>query len=139
MSGYFGTKEIEKVYIGSNLIYRNAPAVIEEIMTLKQVHINAFATNNAKLYLNDVLAKAGDIVYTGDVLTGIADDAGWRKFKFKRSPNYYSADEGAGYRASFEIKVSDYEYKTTLPKGYSNPSKEDWSDTYGFSVSTVQV
>ena len=130
-TGYFNNKKIKKVYIGSNVIYRDAPIVIEPIFTLQEVHINAAKSKNILMYLNDVTAKVGDVVYTNDVLRVKA-----RYTTFKRAPSYYQSNPPSSSQTYFENKISDSEYSTSFPYGYDTDGvRAAWSASIGFNFS----
>lgn len=126
MAGYFNNKKITKVYIGSDVVYREAPVVIEPILTLQSVHIDASKKKNVLMYLNNVTAKVGDVVYTNDVLRVKATGT-----TFKRAPSYYQSNPPITSQTSFENKISDSEYSTSFPYGYDE--EREWSKTFGFN------
>lgn len=128
-TGYFNNKKITKVYIGSNVIYREAPLVIEPIFTLTTVHIDAAKNKDILMYLNDVTAKVGDVVYTNDVLRVKA-----RYTTFLRAPSYYQSNPPSTSQTSFENKISASEYSTSFPYGYDTDGvRAQWSATVGFN------
>lgn len=128
-TGYFNNKKISKVYIGSDVVYREAPIVIEPIMTLQLVHINAAKDKDILMYLNDVTAKVGDVVYTNDVLRVKA-----RYTTFVRAPSYYQSNPPQSSQTSFENKISNSEYSTSFPYGYDTDGvRAAWSESIGFN------
>ena len=130
-AGYFNNKKIKRVYIGNNVIYRDAPIVIEPILTLQQVHIDAAKNKNILMYLNNVTAQVGDVVYTNDVLRVKA-----RYTTFKRAPSYYQSNPPSSSQTSFEKKISASEYSTSFPYGYdTDGARAAWSASIGFNFS----
>lgn len=128
-TGYFNNKKITKVYIGSDVVYREAPIVIEPIFTLQLVHINAAKDKDILMYLNDVTAKVGDVVYTNDVLRVKA-----RYTTFVRAPSYYQSNPPKSSQTSFENKISNSEYSTSFPYGYDTDGvRAAWSESIGFN------
>ena len=128
-TGYFNNKKITKVYIGSNVVYRDAPIVIEPIFTLQPVHIDAAKSKDILMYLNDVTAKVGDVVYTNDVLRVKA-----RYTTFKRPPSYYQSNPPITSQTNFENKISASEYSTSFPYGYDTDGvRASWSASVGFN------
>lgn len=128
-TGYFNNKKITKVYIGSNVVYRDAPIIIEPIMTLQAVHIDAAKSKNILMYLNDVTAKVGDVVYTNDVLRVKATGT-----TFKRAPSYYQSNPPISSQTNFENRISASEYSTSFPYGYDTDGvRAAWSASVGFN------
>ena len=118
MAGYFDGKKISTVYLGTTLIYKEE---VEEKEPMFLIDSKLVDRGVRSLFIirkdgTSEKSKVGMPFYKGDTLRAVIYD---ESLKFNKAPTYIPMDTSTGAKLSFEIKVSDQEYRTKFPKGYN--------------------
>ena len=126
MIGYFNNKKVTTGYLGNTVIYK------EEVEEPLFIMGSEFVSSNSRVLImvtrkegGTKRAVAGEPFYEGDSLRVVLTD--WA-YKFRSAPTY-RPEGSTGNTLAFETKLTDQEYSTKFPQGYSG----------GLSYSTVKV